>query len=541
MNRINRRRFLHLSSGVLAGGALLSACGDNTAIVVNSTGVTSGASASLTTAVTSTAAGAATTAASNSGATTAATTSGAATSAATKPISSFGPVTLRWWDQFAPLKDLETGMFNTYNKDNPNVKVEYQVYNPADMGKALQLGFNSKQNPDVHSLAGLDVPPAQLVSSGWFTPIEGLVSADFVKRFAPGSLLEGFHIFGGKLYSFPIFSFRSYSGLLWYNKDMVTGAGVDPASDFTTWDGVRQSASKITKKSSGAAFGVIEGFQLASRLGEHITQMAQRAGAPVGAGGINYKTGEYSFHTDPFLQAVEFFLALQKDGSLNPASTSSDARTGRARFAAGNAGIFLDGPWNIGVIKSSFATFIDKVAVVQLPGPDAKQQNFIHAGPIGGTFFVSSQSKNPAVAANLLERFNTDEYYAGLANNMDQPPLNLSAVDQSQAHPTYKTSLKLFQDIVRLEPSPLVKNPSVTQVQSEMKDIRPNFGEIIQGVLSGTTSDYKTALKDYSAKLTAERDRAIKVVAAKGTKVSTDDWIFPKWDLSKDYTSEFYK
>jgi multiple sugar transport system substrate-binding protein len=124
---------------------------------------------------------------------------------------------------------------------------------------------------------------------------------------------------------------------------------------------------------------------------------------------------------------------------------------------------------------------------------------------------------------------------------MDQPPLNLSAVDQSQAHPTYKTSLKLFQDVVRLEPSPLVKNPAVTQVQAEMKDIRPNFGEIVQGVLSGSISDYKTTLKDYSAKLTAERDRAVKAVAAQGTKVSTDDWVFPNWDLTKDFTSEFYK
>jgi multiple sugar transport system substrate-binding protein len=81
----------------------------------------------------------------------------------------------------------------------------------------------------------------------------------------------------------------------------------------------------------------------------------------------------------------------------------------------------------------------------------------------------------------------------------------------------------------------------VAQVQAEMKDIRPNLGEIVQGALSGTVSDWKGALKDLSDKLTAERDRAIKVVQGKGVKVSVDDWIFANWDTTKDYDSTFYK
>jgi multiple sugar transport system substrate-binding protein len=106
--------------------------------------------------------------------------------------------------------------------------------------------------------------------------------------------------------------------------------------------------------------------------------------------------------------------------------------------------------------------------------------------------------------------------------------------------PSYAKALGLFDEIVRLGPVPAIKNPAVSDVAAKMTDIRPNFGEIVQGVFSGDITDYQTALKDYSDKLTAERDRAIAEVAATGVEVSVDDWVFPNWDPATDYTSESY-
>jgi multiple sugar transport system substrate-binding protein len=233
--------------------------------------------------------------------------------------------------------------------------------------------------------------------------------------------------------------------------------------------------------------------------------------------------------------------AIQQDNSLFPASTSLDAKTARARFAAGSAGMNFDGPWNVGVLNKDFKEFVTKLNVGQIPAPKDKTSTFVHRGPNGGDFWISSQSKNPVVGAKILENFNTDDYYIKLAEGMDQPPLNLAAVDKANVLPQYKKGIKYFQDVVVLEPSPLVKNPEVAQVQAEMKDIRPNIGEIVQGALAGSISDWKTALKTYSDKLTAERDRALKVIQGKGVKVSIDDWIFPNWDQTKDYGSQFYK
>ncbi len=53
--------------------------------------------------------------------------------------------------------------------------------------------------------------------------------------------------------------------------------------------------------------------------------------------------------------------------------------------------------------------------------------------------------------------------------------------------------------------------------------------------------DIKAALKDVQDREEKELERAIKGVQGKGVKVSRDDWKFPNWDPTKDYTDADYK
>jgi len=431
-------------------------------------------------------------------------------------------------------------MWADYSAAHANVTVAYTEYNPKDMGQALQLAFSSKQMPDVHTLAGLGVPVARLVAEGWFAPLT--FDAAVQQRFPQGSLLEGTTVFGGKVYSFPLFSFRQYTSLNWLNKALIADSGFDPEAGPTTWDDFRNVANTITQK-GGGAFGWIQGIQFADRMATHLEELAQVAGAHVAGplGGVtDLKTGAYVYGSDPFVQALEFLVSLQTDGSLFPASSSLDARNARARWATGVGGMFLDGPWNVGVVKGNFAEFIDQVGVAPIPMPNAQGDAYIYKPPIGGEFWVSSQSKNPEVASQILEAFTAPDYYVALAERMDQPPLDLSAVDRANVHPTYKRAMTLFQERVKLAPSAVVKNPAVADVLGEMKPIEPSLGQIIQGAFSGDVTDYKATLQDYSDKLSAERERAVGVVQGKGAKVSLDDWTFANWQPGQDYTAESY-
>lgn len=441
---------------------------------------------------------------------------------------------LVWWDQFKPLSDLQKALFAEFTKAE-KLPVEYTVYNPEKQGQALQLAKQSNQLPDVFSLAGVQLPAPTLVDQGWFAPIT--LSDAARKRLPDGSLLEGVTVFDGKPHSYPLFSFRQYTSLTWFNKNLLTKAGLDPDNPPANYDDFRAAARLVKSNGGRNVSGWVAPLKFAVRLGDLVTDLAQAGGA---AGGVDFRTGAYAFHSQPFLNAFEFLLALHKDKLTFPASSSLDARSARARWAAGVAGFFFDGPWNIGVVTDDLAAFTDKVGVGSVLVPERGATPAVHVQPHGGTFWLSRNSKHGDAASMLLSMMLEPDYQRKLAENMDQPPIDLDAADKADVHPAYRKALGLFRKEVFLGPSAVVKNPAVAAVQAEMKDIQPDLGQIVQGAFSGSVKDVRAALKQLSDKSEAERERAIGVVTKAGAAVSVDDWRFPDWKPRADYGSDAY-
>ncbi|PRX66846.1 multiple sugar transport system substrate-binding protein [Nonomuraea fuscirosea] len=470
--------------------------------------------------------------------------SGCSRTSQQEAVTTAGADVIRWWDHFQPLKPLYERMFAEYGKAHPGTRVEHVVYNPSEMGQALQLAFKSNQIADVHTVAGLGSSEAALVAGGWFSP---LADPDAIRAKLPAdSLLEGLHVFDGKLYTFPVFTPRQYTTLTWINRELVEKAGGDPDAGPATWDEFRALAARITKDGGGRAYGWIQGLQFQERMQTHVTELAMSAGAAFaiipGAGEmglVDPRTGDYPYASEPFVQALEFLLSLVRDKVVFPASTSLDARTARARWATGVAGMFFDGSWNIGVVNGQFKQFAGKVGVGPVPSPDGEP--VLYGAPAQGQLFVSSKSRHVEAASELLARCTGPEFSRALAGYMDQVPLDLEAVATADVHPTYKRAVELFGRNVRLAPSPVSRNPAVTQVISEMKEQRPTLGEITQGILSGEITDIGKSLREHNGKLTAERERATRVVSGKGVRVSLDDWAFPNWKRGEDYTAEMYR
>jgi multiple sugar transport system substrate-binding protein len=119
-------------------------------------------------------------------------------------------------------------------------------------------------------------------------------------------------------------------------------------------------------------------------------------------------------------------------------------------------------------------------------------------------------------------------FQAGLADAMDQPPLDLDAVAGSKAHATYKQVVEMFKKQVFLGPSPEARNPKVAQVIGAMSPVEPGLGAIIQGAFSGQVTDLKGALARLSDGTNAAREAAI----AKE---------FENWSRGKDFTAADYK
>lgn len=451
------------------------------------------------------------------------------------PASDTGKTTIVWWDHYLPLVPLHQKIWDKYMADHPNVDIQYTQYDPNKLSEALQLANRSNQMPDVFPDV-LGVPVSSLYHEGWFSPMD--ISIKDIDPAIAKNLFEGYSIFDGKVYSFPTFSNLNHPAITWYNKDLIKAAGYTEATVPTDYAGLRELAKKVTQQSGGKAYGIILPLKFTSRMQTTIDDLAMAAGGP---GPIDWHTGKYTYDSKYYQDVFNFIIGLSNDGSVDPASSSLDMRQARERWATGEAALLLDGSWNIGVVDQNFKSFEDKVAVTSVPVPKTGVPFSINRGPAAGTFWISGQSKHPDVATDILKRFMTDDYFVGLAERMDQPPLKLSAVAKADVHPTYKKVIGYFQDEMHYAPDPLLKNPAAAKVNTEMKEIHPNPAEILQGVFAGAVSDYKAALRKYNDAMNAERERAIKAVDAAGANVSITDWVFPNWKSGVDYSRDMYK
>ncbi|MFC5834203.1 ABC transporter substrate-binding protein [Nonomuraea insulae] len=452
-----------------------------------------------------------------------------------------GSGALQWWDQFRPLtKMLQNDLFAPFMKAHAGVTIERRQMDAPELGQALQVGRRSNQMPDVHSLAGLGgISPAALVSQGWFQPIGKL--ADFAGSPVGDSLYDGIHRFNDEVYSFPPFSGRWHEAVPWFNTAMLKQAGVDPEEEPGTWDKLREIARKVTKGNDSGAYGIVVPSKETEYLQILVNRLAMTAGAP-GPGAIDWATGEYIYDSQPYIDAIEFLLALQKDKVVHPASASMGARDARARWAAGQAGIYLWGAWFIGGLLVDEPEAVERgVGTWHIPCPETTR-NFVYNPPAGGTFWVSSQSKQAKTAAEVMLQMTTKEFQTKLAAAMDQPPaLAAEVIDQAEVHASYKKCVNNFADDVRIGPAPEVGTPGVWQVLAEMRDIHPNLGDIVQSALTGSATDVGGQLRRFNDQISAERERAVKAVREeKGVEVDLKAWVFANWDRKADYEQKSY-
>ncbi|MGF0118166.1 ABC transporter substrate-binding protein [Promicromonospora sp. Marseille-Q5078] len=433
------------------------------------------------------------------------------------------PGTLTWWDEFQPLQGLEQGTFDSASKAT-GVDVDYTVYDPAGLGSALQLAQQSGLMPDVFT-NGFGIPAMLLVENGWVRPLD--LPDDALARFPEGTLLEGLHTFDGRLYSFPLFSSRQHVSLTWFDRELVERAGADPATGPRTWDEFRQVARRITR--AGDAHGWIEGIGLTDRMRQHVVDLAAGAGAQLSfteaaadsPGVADARTGDYPFDGDEFASVLEFLGSLVRDGVMFPSSTSLDVRTARA------VGRRCGRPLPRRHLERRRAQravprLPPRVGVGNMPTPDGTVRAV--NGPVGGAFWLSSATAEPEAATRILATMTGADYAAGMAAAMDQPPADAGAVNRADVPELYRQAVGMLQDTVTPAPSPLVRNPAVGLVLSEMVQVRPTLGEIVQGYLGGNVDDVRGELRGYTDRLRAERDRAVGLVAGRGHDVSVDDW-----------------
>lgn len=191
--------------------------------------------------------------------------------------------------------------------------------------------------------------------------------------------------------------------VLWYWKDLVDKAGVDPAADMTTWDDYLDSCQKLDAALAGDA---IEGCLLIGKswiadwtlpyvwmsggdLGQYVdTAAAEAAGAK--------EAWVPTFDSQAWIDALSFTKA-QVDAGVEP---FTEHQFGPA-FTARRFATWLGGSWVYGAVASSGADMSNLGLVAAFPTPEAGGDTATMAG--GWTLSIPSTSEHPEEAWEFLK------------------------------------------------------------------------------------------------------------------------------------------
>jgi multiple sugar transport system substrate-binding protein len=224
----------------------------------------------------------------------------------------------------------------------------------------LATAIRSGDVPDIVDID--DINSTLFIYRGAFTDLTPLVDAlPFRTSLSPGHLRLATH--EGHNYGVPYLADNS---VLWYNKDLLSRAGVDPAKAVGTFDGLLDAARKVRALGSDTYGWSIAGNS-PGVLGFVVQPHIWATGTDNIAGAIGTQRGHIEGNA-PLRRTLEFYRSLWQEKLLPPANFVDAATTWGSDFKAGKIAFF---PSNYAAaVVGADAAAVGRTGVTLLPGPD---------------------------------------------------------------------------------------------------------------------------------------------------------------------------
>lgn len=438
---------------------------------------------------------------------------------------------------------LITKEFNEKHKGE--IKVEVRYMPTSEYNTAIQASIASNDLPDIFlSPQGMDA--RQIVENGWAAPLDEFVSDDWKKQFTNGSFQEGINMIDGKVYTWPLRGLNHRS-MLYYNKKVMRDAGLDPEKPPTTWAELREMSKVISEKGNGKTYGLVFAGGEPVALDQMIMGLtASKIPTHGDVPGFNLKTGEYAFDSPEWIGAIELLQNMKKDDSILPSSYSMKPAETNVFFGENLAAFLIDPRHRMWQIKRDAPDAEFGIASVPQEDGSTPYYGYTVANTAGYMLSANSEHKREA-GIYIEEAFASKEFFASTI----QSGASLSPIDELNSNeslypfPEYKVFFDLHQSTMRVGPNYAIRNPETALVIGELghmrqTKIKPTFGELLLKMLVDEKTDAGTTMKEYAEKMNKGLRAAVDKVSGTGVKVSIDDFIFPNWDPTKDYTQSDY-
>jgi multiple sugar transport system substrate-binding protein len=333
---------------------------------------------------------------------------------------------LFWTSHTPPDTTSMQHMVDAYNKQSNSycVKMVAVPGSETDIAK-LTTAVRGGTGPDVYELDRFTV--AERAAAGVLTDLTPYGAANESSNYLDFAWKEA--IFKGKPYALP---FDTDARALFYNKDLMQAAGVDPSQlDISkgapTIDTVRTIASKLNKKDSSGKYTTI-GFVPSLSQGWHYTWGFAYGGSFFNASSCKvtpddpkivqaFKDMFWDWSTQLGVDQLQTFLSTY-------APTSPPLPTEQDSFLTGHIGMVVTGPW----VLSWFPQYKPNLhyGITYIPVP--------HTGDTPATWAGGWSVVIPKGAKNAKGGYDFMKYFAG-------EPGQRTYTKETQHMPTWKTLL----------------------------------------------------------------------------------------------------
>ena len=364
-------------------------------------------------------------------------------------------------------------VFEQFQKNNPNVKVNYQVHSSADYRQRLQTALSSDNPPDIVRIHSTWIP--SFASQLQPAPQSLISPSDIDSSFY--SVISNQVLYNGQVYAIPL-NFDSL--VLYVNHDLIGDSQVP-----TNWLDLQKLARQTTQKDPNT--GQITQAGLALGTTTNVDHWPDIVSLMLLQNGVDLS----QLQSEPTLETLKFYLLF--NNSQQPTWSTALPSSTQA-FISGKLAFYLAPTWRIPQIKQANPAFNWKThPVPQLPqAPVVNWSNFwVEAVPKSNEntqiswqllkFLASSNAQQTLFqSANQARGYAQPPANKNLQNQIATNPLVAPVVQQASSAQTFYTTgtthdgetginsrlIKYLEDALNA----LSKNPNDEQVISTLQN-----------------------------------------------------------------------
>lgn len=364
-----------------------------------------------------------------------------------------------------PEADLMT-VLKPFLEANPNIEVQATVLDWGSAWTKLTTAATSGEGPDITQLGTTQV--AAIAAMGALEDLTGVYdSFGGTEAFVPASLPTTQILGQGEeRYGVPWFI---DTRALFYRKDICEAAGVNPETDFATWDSFKEALKKIKNTKIDGKEVIPLGMP-----GKNDWNVIHNFAPWVwGAGGdfIAPDNKTSILNQDAAFEGVKFYSELAVDGLMSMSALEKNSAEIEALFNSGEFATIFSGAYEIATLRREVPELAEKIGTVPFPaGPEGRYCFFG-----GSNLCVFKTSKNKEAAYKVLQFLMTTDAqvaYQSFCGNLPtvQAAYETTFIEDEPMRAAFKEQLQYG----KAYPSVAGWGPSETLLQKGLSNVWDN-------------------------------------------------------------------